>query len=314
MHILEEYKSSTVLILHLEINSSAQNKGRDYVYTDGLGRFGNLVFEYASTMGIANHTKKHALFGRQMSYLQYVFPKVKIITLKNPPQSWRRIQDNKTWDFDQNLFELSKGNVIIEGHLSSFRYFENISSWLYDDVLSYMNKALLVTALRFIKQVKDDYAMKHSGINPSTVCVHVRRGDKATERAKYWGYRLPEPSDIIHAMNYMRQKLNHSVFVVSSESKQWCFENLPEENVHISNMTSYEEDFVLMSCCDHMIMTVGTFGWWASWLTSRRGGTSMYFNHPFMTGSELNRELDRKDVFPSNWKAYNSTDITETCK
>ena len=279
------------------------------MYTAGLGRFGNLMFEYASTMGIANYTKKQALFGRQMTYLQYVFPKLEIITLESPPQTLRRIEDNKTWDFDQDFFELSSGNVTIEGHLSSFRYFENISTWLYKDVLSYMNKALLVTALRFIKQIKDDYATKHSGKKPSTVCVHVRRGDKATDIAKYWGYRLPESGDIIHAMDYMRQKLNHSVFVVSSESKQWCLEYLAGENVHISRFTSDVQDFVLMSSCDHMIMTVGTFGWWASWLTSQRGGTSMYYNHPFITGSELNNLLDRRDVFPPHWRAYNSTDI-----
>ena len=60
----------------------------------------------------------------------------------------------------------------------------------------------------------------------------------------------------------METKYRHVVFIVASDDREWCFRyiSLVSENAHISNMTSVEEDFVLMSSCDHMIMTVGTFG------------------------------------------------------
>ena len=69
-------------------------------------------------------------------------------------------------------------------------------------------------------------------------------------------------------------------------------------------MTSVEEDFVLMSSCDHMIMAVGTFGWWASWLTSQRGGTSMYYKYPFTTTSGARKRFVSEDHFPHKWETY----------
>ena len=283
-----------------------------YVYTPGMGRFGNLIFEYASIMGIANYTKRQVLFGKQMSNLQYVFPRLKVSTLDDTPLKWKRLVDNVTWDFNENLLKLGTENVTIEGHMCSFRYFENISSWLYKDVFSHMNRGLVLSTLHFIRHIKQDYQRHHSGIKPSTVCVHVRRGDKATTRANYWGYRLPEPEDIIFAIDYMKKELNHSVFIVSSDSKQWCLQNLARQNIHISRFTLDFKDFVLMSSCDHMIMTVGTFGWWAAWLTSQRGGTVMYYNHPFVSGSFLDSVLDRNDHFLPRWMSYNRTSVNDT--
>ena len=47
--------------------------------------------------------------------------------------------------------------------------------------------------------------------------------------------------------------------------------------------SSYVDDFVLLQSCDHVIMTVGTFGWWAS----QRGGTVMYYKDPFPIDSDI---------------------------
>ena len=51
--------------------------------------------------------------------------------------------------------------------------------------------------------------------------------------------------------------------------------------------SSYVDDFVLLQSCDHVIMTVGTFGWWAAWLTSQRRGTVMYYKDPFPIDSYI---------------------------
>ena len=87
--------------------------------------------------------------------------------------------------------------------------------------------------------------------------------------------------EIHNAMNFMESKHKHVVFIVESDTKKWCGQHLQKPNVYISNLTTLTEDFVLMSSCDDMIMTVGTFGYWAAWLTSKRSGNPMYYNYPF---------------------------------
>ena len=78
-------------------------------------------------------------------------------------------------------------------------------------------------------------------------------------------------------------------------------------------MTSQNEDFVLMCNCDHMIMTVGTFGFWGAWFTSWRGGIVMYYEHVFSKTSLIKvKSFSRHDWFPPHWLAYTNRTITES--
>ena len=208
------------------------------------------------------------------------------------------------------IYNLPNQNVTLYGPLRSFRYFEEISSWLYIEILSHINRTLLSKAERFIESAKQDFVRKNSNICPSSVCVHVRRGDKAIKSSyEKHSYRLPSVEDILNAMNYLESKHQHVVFIVASDTKEWCKQHLQKPNVYVSNLTTFNEDFVLMSSCDAMIMTVGTFGWWAAWLSSQRGGTSMYYNHPFVAGSRKDKAFNRKNCFPSDWIPYNSSTV-----
>ena len=259
-------------------------------------------------MGIANHSNRKALFGPRMTRLQHVFPNIKLNVLRKPPKSWKVVKDLIAYDFEEIFFNLPKQNIVITGNLLSFRYFVKISSWLYREVFSHINQTLFLVARNFTHQAMNDYSNKQKGVVPKTVCVHVRRGDKANHRT----YRLPSPEEILNAVNYMESKHKHVVFIVASDTTKWCKQHLPKHNVYISSLTTLYEDFVLLSSCDDMIMTEGTFGWWAAWLTSKRGGTSMYYNHPFFKSSRLDKYLDRKDHFPAKWIAYNSTSIIKS--
>ena len=56
----------------------------------------------------------------------------------------------------------------------------------------------------------------------SVVGVHIRRGDKLKPeyQGANQGYRIPEVSEILYAMNYIRIKHNHSViFVIATDDK-----------------------------------------------------------------------------------------------
>ena len=144
--------------------------------------------------------------------------------------------------------------------------------------------------------------------------MHIRQGDKADQIARnITDYKLPSPEEIFYAMNYMEKKYKYVVFIITSDSKEWCTQHLQKHNVYISNMTLYE-DFVLLSSCDHVIMTVGTFGWLAAWLTSQRGGTVVYYKDPFTVGSYLYKMYKRHNYFPGHWLAYNNNSVLQSMK
>ena len=144
------------------------------------------------------------------------------------------------------------------------------------------------------------------------------------------GLKFVPLDDIRFAMKWMEKKFNQVIFIIASEELYWSKLNLAQEertilstlslylegfnetNMIMSNMTSDLEDFVLMQSCDHKIMTVGTFGWWAAWMTSQRGGDVMYYRHPFQVESSMYQNFDRHSRFPGHWLSYGDNLITES--
>ncbi|XP_014667527.1 PREDICTED: uncharacterized protein LOC106809082 [Priapulus caudatus] len=57
-------------------------------------------------------------------------------------------------------------------------------------------------------------------------------------------------------------------------------------------------DMCALSDCDHVIMTVGTFGWWAGFLS---GGDVIYFAQPTWPGSMYDNELIVEDYYRPEW-------------
>ncbi|XP_060587992.1 uncharacterized protein LOC132743491 [Ruditapes philippinarum] len=57
-------------------------------------------------------------------------------------------------------------------------------------------------------------------------------------------------------------------------------------------------DLAAMSLCDHMIISVGTFGWWGGWLA---GGSVIYFNGYPKPGSEISKYFVKDDFYPPFW-------------
>ena len=57
-------------------------------------------------------------------------------------------------------------------------------------------------------------------------------------------------------------------------------------------------DLAVLSMCDHMIVSAGTFGWWAAWLAN---GTTVYFDNWPRNGTTLDNMFDRRDYYPRHW-------------
>ena len=128
-----------------------------------------------------------------------------------------------------------------------------------------------------------------------TVGIHVRRGDKVDDPK----YTVADADYYQRAMDYFRRKYNHDCessgdikdcprtrvkFFISTDTISWIDENDDTfehpDVVLISNATeTYEEndwcvmiDFVMLTKCDHVILSGGGFGFWAAFLGAHQNG------------------------------------------
>ena len=61
-------------------------------------------------------------------------------------------------------------------------------------------------------------------------------------------------------------------------------------------------DMVRLSLMDHLMLTLGTFGWWGRYLSDARD-IYHYSNWP-RKGTSLHAEISRVDFYPDHWKSF----------
>lgn len=140
------------------------------------------------------------------------------------------------------------------------------------------------------------------------VGVHVRRGDVLDADKVNFGYTTPDARYFARAMRHFVDRFARVQFVVASNDVGWCRQNL--ENLasttlrHRVNVTvvpprgSPGQDLAVLASCRHVIMSTGSYGWWAAWLA---GGTTVYYVDWPRNASGLAIHFRRADFFPPHW-------------
>ena len=64
-----------------------------------------------------------------------------------------------------------------------------------------------------------------------------------------------------------------------------------------------------MSACDGVILSVGTFGWWAGYFSSQYGGEVIHFKNNFnhAQAKAMGEKVAEEDYFPPNWIGINAS-------
>ena len=239
-------------------------------HTFSPGRTGNHLFEYASILGIAETTGK-SFFFTNSDELQRL--------LKMPPvqknSSWlhgrcrqaEQVREDHGCQYDRRLISLEPGkDYDIGQYLQSWLYFDAIR----DEVREAMtfNDDIVAAATRVVQTLKLRFP------NTTLVGVHVRRGDLAVDgsKSRAQGYLTAPPEFFQRATRYFRQRFSRVAFVVLGEDRQWSTEHIPsvDNDVVVLEPNSPAVDMQILSMTDHMIRTVGTFGWWAAFKMAGR--------------------------------------------
>lgn len=252
-----------------------------------MGRFGNQMFQFASTVGIA----------RNLGYPP-IFPREIFIESENP-DSYIGFKLNECFDLPSNMItsmsdikveylyeetsftydsqtEIIPDNTDLSGYFQTEKYFSHIE----EEIRSIFKfKESIITEANNITEIANG------------ISIHVRRGD-------YLNYPLHHPSQDIKYYNLAISEFpRDSNFYVFSDDIEWCKSNINSKNIeYIDSKNPYIDMYLMTQCVGHIIAN-SSFSWWGAWLANDSKkiiAPSKWF------GPQINK--DTSDLYCKNWK------------
>ena len=267
---------------------------------------GNIMFQYASLYGLSKTLKRTAVIPDMLRINAYFALDAEVRNQIRPGVSWMQFPERKASAFDANLVAyLAKADRDAElvGFFQSWMYFKLSQNDVRKQfTITEKIQSDVDTALRDV--VSDMKIGPHmNGHHRHTlVGVHIRRGDMATEHFSHYGYTTAGADYLEKAMAHFEHRYSNIVYIVCSDDINWCERNMnvSTRDVYFSQGHGELVDLGLLARCDHSIMTVGTFGWWAAFLA---GGEVTYYKRYPARGSSLQRAFskDKSDYFLPHW-------------
>jgi galactoside 2-L-fucosyltransferase 1/2 len=266
-----------------------------------VGRLGNQMFQYASSLGIA--TRKHGkpciiLDDDLISYDELRKEKDDLINVckgpfeicGHPDYDFTVIPEVGHARYDTQQYMIP-GSIEIEtdmdqGFLQSYKYFENVQDIVRKKFQFKGDTKRKVN--RFMKKIKTD--------STKIVGIHVRRGDQIGLQI----LRFPPINYFKRAKEYFRKKYDKVRFIIATNDRSWAKKNLSSNDTEvITHSKSAVEDMAILAACDGVIMSIGTFSFWGAWLC---GGPVIYYENEFVMNHSVNKgKVIKSDYYPSTW-------------
>jgi hypothetical protein len=168
---------------------------------------------------------------------------------------WRRVRETGGY---LPLPE-GRGGAYLDGYWQSWRYLQGQRPALLRDLVP-LKPAAGRNAL-LLKQMAAENA----------VCVHVRRGDYASQPGAQAYHGLIGPAYYKAAA----KRLGKAVYYVFSDEPAWARRHLPLPGRRVivdhNGVDAPEEDLRLMAACRHFIIANSSLSWWGAWLGVQKG-------------------------------------------
>jgi len=274
-------------------------------------RLGNHLFYYSGVMYVASLTGRRPCIWTKSTntLLNSVFDvdieRVDIKTLACPLYKFTQ---RKVGVYDRRVEALvnrsHNESLSLKGAFQSWKYIEPIAERLRQQ-LTFRRKLMEFVAKFWNNSVPPGW----NGLQFVRVGVHVRRGDFLGGWARSRGFTVANERYLQRAIGYFVRRFRRVQFVVTSDDIRWCQKhmefNSSSVNVTFSVGHNTGQDLALLASCDHIVMTTGTYSWWAAWLAN--GITVYYANYP-KRGSWLRIQMDDDDYYHPNWIGLDDND------
>lgn len=261
-------------------------------YTKYMG-MGNLMFKYASFYSIAKNNKKMALLSDDRFPLLHVFKLLVPVTGAIPTSHFVDLQESTCCQFDYTTDKIDcDKNTTLQGYRASWRYFDRYKNeikkqftfrkWIEIECNETLNKA------------------RKFATDTILIGVHMRRGDFVDNSR---GYVAADPNYFQRSVEFyedmFRKDRRKLIFLVLGNDYHWNKKYLlKQSNVIFLKPRSSAVDLCVLSKCNHIIFTTGTFGWWAAYLA---GGHATYMKEQCRRGSTLCSYINTEDYFNAKW-------------
>ena len=185
--------------------------------------------------------------------------------------------------------------AVLRGSFRSWKYFHKY-------------KALLDYQFVFDEQIYEQ-AVKNllpviRGKNNSTVLVgvHVSRQEALKPGLASYGYIPADKRYFEHAFASMNEKYASVAYFIVGDDLSWCrqaFANITDATF-VESVNS-AVDLATLSLADHLILSVGSLGWWAAYLSDVRD--VIYYKHWPKPQSGMAQVYSHRDYFLPHWTA-----------
>ncbi|RUS75392.1 hypothetical protein EGW08_016854 [Elysia chlorotica] len=258
------------------------------------GRMGNHMFQYATLNGLARRYNMTPIMLGNLDILDvFKLPTLQgDFSLLRDPITYTEL---KASAYNPGVDKIDPTrDVYLNGYYQSWKYHDHMRAELLDKHFVLLDP-IKEAADRYIASLLE--SRKKQGA--TLVAIHVRRGDFVRQRVK--GYTAAPIPYYYRAMNYFRKKYGNVMFIICTNDLVWAETNLEDEggDVHYSHETDGALDLAIMMACHHMIITSGSYSWWAGYLV--RGEVIYYMGYP-QPNTKIGNLTNREDYYPPYWE------------
>ena len=193
----------------------------------------------------------------------------------------------KSFEFDPAILHLQGGRYL-EGYWQSYRYFADVAPQIRSEL-----------AVR-TPPSDADRAMLDRMAQCDAVCLHVRRGDYASNPIARQYHGLCVPEYYRTAVEAIAAQLRVPELFVFSDDMPWVKQNLrfelPTTHVEHHGVDSAPLELRLMGGCRHFVIANSSLSWWAAWLASSEE-SSVYAPQRWFADPTINTA----DLTPPAW-------------
>ncbi|GAB6019085.1 fucosyltransferase 1 (galactoside 2-alpha-L-fucosyltransferase, H blood group) [Chamberlinius hualienensis] len=260
------------------------------------GRMGNLMGEYATLLGLSHINKRPAFISPEMALGLKKYFKITMPVMSDKLSSkirWTEIKLNN-W-MEESYKEFKDPFILLTFFPYSFNFYDHLREKMKKEFTLHSEiRDKAQSLLRDIKKTKKSVTF---------VGVHVRRGDYIYYIEDEYRGVMPTKEFFVNATAYFRNRYSDAVFVIVSNDMGWSKKNIPNDNGDVffvgnSNETDPINDFAILVNCNHTILTIGTYGYWAGYLA---GGDVVYFANFTLPDSRFLKIWKPEATFLPSW-------------